>query len=56
MPPKIIIVRPNNTPEQEKKALERVADVLSKIAKEEYGIKVKYTLRFKRKSRAFFLV
>lgn len=53
MPPKVVIVRPNNTPEQEKKALERVADVLSKIAKEEYGVKVKYTLRFKRKSEHY---
>lgn len=49
MPPKVIIVEPNNTPEQEKKALERIADVLSRMVETETGIKVKYTLGFKRK-------
>jgi hypothetical protein len=47
--PKVIIVKPNNTLEEEKKALERVADVLSKMTEEECGIKVRYELKFNRK-------
>lgn len=44
---KVTIVRPNNTPEQEKEILKRIADVLGKMAIEEYGFEVKYTLRVK---------
>ena len=38
--------RPNNTPEQENKALEIIALVLGKMAKEEYGFEIKYELSF----------
>ena len=49
--PEVIIVRPNNTPEEEEKALGRVADVLTKMTKEECGITVKYNLKFNRKGK-----
>jgi len=45
--PKVTIVRPNNTPEQEKKALENIASALGGILEEKYGVKVKVNLRFK---------
>lgn len=44
--PKVTIIKPNNTPEQEKKVLLEIADVLSKMTETETGIKVKYTLEF----------
>lgn len=46
--PKVIIVEPNNTPEQEKKALKNVEYVIEKIIFEEYGTKVKVTIHDKR--------
>lgn len=45
--PNVTIIRPNISPEQEEKALKRIADVLCKMAKEEYGFEVKYELHFK---------
>lgn len=51
MPPKVTIVKPNNTPEQEKKLLERTADILSQIVEEETGVKVKYTLSWNKKKK-----
>lgn len=47
--PTVIIRRPNNTQEEEEKALERIADVLTKITKEEYGVNVEYKLKINRK-------
>jgi hypothetical protein len=44
--PKVTIVRPNITKEQEEKALERIADVLEKMAIDKYGFEVKYKLHF----------
>lgn len=49
--PEVIIVRPNNTPEEEEKALKRVADVLTKMTEEECGITVKYELKFNRRGK-----
>lgn len=42
--PTVIIVRPDNTPEEEKKALKFVANVIEKIIFEEYGIETTVTL------------
>ena len=53
--PEVIIVRPNITKEEETKALERVADVLTKMTKEEYGITVKYKLEFTRNDDAKYI-
>jgi hypothetical protein len=44
MPATVTIVRPNITPEEEIKALERISHVLEKIVAKEYGVKVKFTL------------
>jgi hypothetical protein len=44
--PIVEIVKPNNTPEEEEKALERIADVLGRIVEAETGVKVKYTLKW----------
>lgn len=46
--PKVTIIRPDNTPEQEKKVLRNTADVIEKIIQTEYGTKVKVELYFKR--------
>jgi hypothetical protein len=46
--PKVIIVQPNNTPEQEKKALCDIARCMENIIETEYGQKIKVTL-FKEK-------
>lgn len=46
--PKVIIVEPNNTPEQEKEALKNIAYVIEKSIFEEYGAKVKVTIHDKR--------
>lgn len=48
MPPKVAIVKPNITPEQEKEVLKRIAFVLQKMAKDEYGFEVEYELYFNR--------
>lgn len=45
--PKVTIVKPNNTPEQEKESLRNIEQVMEKIILEEYGIKVRVTLRDK---------
>jgi hypothetical protein len=45
--PKVTIVKPHNTPEQEKKALRNVASVIEKIILEEYGIKTNVTIKEK---------
>lgn len=42
--PKVTIVEPNNTPEEEEKALRDIADVMERIVREEYGMNVKITL------------
>lgn len=44
--PKVTIVEPNNTPEEEEMVLKRIADVLSKIVETETGVKIKYTLKW----------
>ncbi|GCD12219.1 MULTISPECIES: hypothetical protein [Clostridium] len=45
MPATVTIVRPNNTPEEEIKVLERISHVIEKIITKEYGVKVKFTLK-----------
>lgn len=42
--PKVTIIKPSLTQEEEKKAFENIAHVLEKIIEKEYGVKVKYTL------------
>lgn len=46
--PKVIIVKPNNTPEEEKKILRDIALTTEEIILEEYGTKVKVTIHDKR--------
>lgn len=50
MPEVVIIKPPPNTPEQEKKILKRMADVLGLMAEEKYGFYVEYELRLKKTS------
>lgn len=42
--PSVTIVRPNNTPEQEKEVLRNIAGVMEKIVHEKYGTKVEIEL------------
>lgn len=41
---KVIIVKPNNTPEQEQELIRNIEQVMGKIIKEEFGVAVKVKL------------
>lgn len=43
--PKVTIIRPNNTPEQEERALRNIESIMEKIVKEEFGVKIEIKLR-----------
>lgn len=45
--PSITIIKPNNTPEQEKKVLRNIADAMEKIIETEYRTKVKIDLKIR---------
>lgn len=46
--PKVTIVEPSITPEEEKKVLKDIANCMKEIIQTEYGTKVKVELHFKR--------
>lgn len=46
--PKVTIIKPNITPEQEKKVLRNIANCMEEIIQTEFDTKVKVELYFKR--------